>query len=135
MRASETATFGLEVAAFGRRQTPRIVPARSTTATAIVGLSEALAAARITASTSAAEGAAISASEPEDSDSVWARADEACEPKLSLALPSTPGCAPGAPVLTAGGRFDPPKWLQAGDIVEITVPEIGTLRNSVENEK
>jgi 5-carboxymethyl-2-hydroxymuconate isomerase len=34
----------------------------------------------------------------------------------------------------AGGRFDPPKWLRAGDTVEITVPEIGTLRNTVVDE-
>ena len=28
-------------------------------------------------------------------------------------------------------RTDPPTWLKAGDTVEITVPEIGTLRNTV----
>lgn len=33
----------------------------------------------------------------------------------------------------AGARFDPPKWLKPGDVVEVTVPEIGTLRNSVED--
>jgi 2-keto-4-pentenoate hydratase/2-oxohepta-3-ene-1,7-dioic acid hydratase in catechol pathway len=27
--------------------------------------------------------------------------------------------------------FDPPRWLKAGDVVEVTVPEIGTLRNAV----
>jgi 2-keto-4-pentenoate hydratase/2-oxohepta-3-ene-1,7-dioic acid hydratase in catechol pathway len=31
----------------------------------------------------------------------------------------------------AGARFDPPKWLQPGDVVEVSVPEIGTLRNGV----
>jgi 2-keto-4-pentenoate hydratase/2-oxohepta-3-ene-1,7-dioic acid hydratase in catechol pathway len=31
----------------------------------------------------------------------------------------------------AGARFDPPKWLKPGDVVEVTVPEIGTLRNGV----
>jgi len=36
------------------------------------------------------------------------------------------GTPPGA-----GARFDPPKWLKPGDIVEVEVPEIGTLRNSV----
>jgi len=36
----------------------------------------------------------------------------------------------GTPI-GAGARFDPPKWLKPGDIVEITVPEIGTLRNGV----
>jgi 2-keto-4-pentenoate hydratase/2-oxohepta-3-ene-1,7-dioic acid hydratase in catechol pathway len=31
----------------------------------------------------------------------------------------------------AGARFDPPRWLVPGDVVEIEVPEIGTLRNTV----
>lgn len=31
----------------------------------------------------------------------------------------------------AGARFDPPRWLAAGDVVEIEVPEIGILRNIV----
>lgn len=31
----------------------------------------------------------------------------------------------------AGARFDPPKWLKPGDVVEVTVPEIGTLTNGV----
>ena len=39
----------------------------------------------------------------------------------------------GTPV-GAGARFDPPRWLRAGDVVEITVPEIGTLRNGVVDE-
>jgi 2-keto-4-pentenoate hydratase/2-oxohepta-3-ene-1,7-dioic acid hydratase in catechol pathway len=30
-----------------------------------------------------------------------------------------------------GMGFDPPRWLKAGDVVEINVPEIGTLRNRV----
>jgi 2-keto-4-pentenoate hydratase/2-oxohepta-3-ene-1,7-dioic acid hydratase in catechol pathway len=34
----------------------------------------------------------------------------------------------------AGPRTDPPRWLKPGDMVEITVPEIGTLRNSVVDE-
>ena len=34
----------------------------------------------------------------------------------------------------AGARFDPPKWLKPGDIVEVTVPEIGTLSNPVQDE-
>jgi 2-keto-4-pentenoate hydratase/2-oxohepta-3-ene-1,7-dioic acid hydratase in catechol pathway len=33
----------------------------------------------------------------------------------------------------AGARFDPPKWLVPGDVIEVTVPEIGTLRNGVED--
>ena len=36
----------------------------------------------------------------------------------------------GTPVGTGMG-FDPPRWLKAGDQVEVTVPEIGTLRNVV----
>lgn len=39
----------------------------------------------------------------------------------------------GTPV-GAGARFDPPRWLKAGDVVEITVPEIGTLSNRVVDE-
>jgi 5-carboxymethyl-2-hydroxymuconate isomerase len=31
----------------------------------------------------------------------------------------------------AGARFDPPKWLKAGDVVEVEVPGIGVLSNSV----
>lgn len=34
----------------------------------------------------------------------------------------------------AGARFDPPRFLRPGDIVEVTVPEIGTLRNGVRDE-
>ena len=34
----------------------------------------------------------------------------------------------------AGARFDPPRWLKPGDVVEVTVPEIGTLRNAVRDE-
>ena len=35
----------------------------------------------------------------------------------------------------AGARFDPPKYLKQGDIVEVEVPGIGTLSNRVETEK
>jgi 2-keto-4-pentenoate hydratase/2-oxohepta-3-ene-1,7-dioic acid hydratase in catechol pathway len=43
---------------------------------------------------------------------------------------------PGDVILTgtptgAGARFDPPRWLKPGDVIEVTVPEIGTLRNTV----
>jgi 2-keto-4-pentenoate hydratase/2-oxohepta-3-ene-1,7-dioic acid hydratase in catechol pathway len=31
----------------------------------------------------------------------------------------------------AGARFDPPKWLKPGDIVEVEVPGIGVLSNKV----
>ncbi len=34
----------------------------------------------------------------------------------------------------AGARFDPPRWLKAGDVVEVTVEGVGTLRNGVEEE-
>jgi len=34
----------------------------------------------------------------------------------------------------AGGHQTPPKWLKPGDVVEVEVPEIGVLRNSVVDE-
>lgn len=34
----------------------------------------------------------------------------------------------------AGARKDPPVWLAPGDVVEVSVPGIGTLRNSVSDE-
>lgn len=34
----------------------------------------------------------------------------------------------------AGARFDPPVWLKPGDVVEVAVPEIGTLRNPIRDE-
>ena len=34
----------------------------------------------------------------------------------------------------AGARFDPPRYLVPGDLVEVTVDGIGTLRNTVEDE-
>jgi len=34
----------------------------------------------------------------------------------------------------AGARFDPPKYLVPGDIIEVTCPGIGTLRNEVKDE-
>ena len=39
----------------------------------------------------------------------------------------------GTPV-GAGARFDPPRWLKPGDVVEVSVPGIGTLRNQVADE-
>jgi len=39
----------------------------------------------------------------------------------------------GTPV-KLGPRSDPPGWLKAGDIVEISSPELGTLRNTVVDE-
>ncbi len=34
----------------------------------------------------------------------------------------------------AGVRFDPPRWLVPGDVVEVEVPQIGILRNTVVDE-
>src|SRR5204863_3259291 len=39
----------------------------------------------------------------------------------------------GTPV-GAGARFDPPRWLKPGDVVEVSVPGIGTLSNAVVDE-
>jgi 2-keto-4-pentenoate hydratase/2-oxohepta-3-ene-1,7-dioic acid hydratase in catechol pathway len=33
-----------------------------------------------------------------------------------------------------GARFDPPVWLQPGDVVEVSAEGIGTLRNEVQDE-
>ena len=46
---------------------------------------------------------------------------------------------PGDIILTgtpagAGARFDPPRFLAPGDVVEVEVPELGTLRNPVADE-
>jgi 5-carboxymethyl-2-hydroxymuconate isomerase len=40
----------------------------------------------------------------------------------------------GTPV-KKGPRTDPPRWLKAGDELEISSPELGTLRNTVVDEK
>ena len=47
--------------------------------------------------------------------------------------------APGDLILTgtptgAGARFDPPKWLVPGDVVEVAATGLGTLRNVVADE-
>ena len=39
----------------------------------------------------------------------------------------------GTPI-GAGARFDPPKWLVPGDVVEVEVSGIGTLSNPIEDE-
>ena len=54
---------------------------------------------------------------------------------LSTFMRLQPGdvIATGTPT-GAGARFDPPKYLKPGDVVEVTVPEIGTLVNRVEDE-
>lgn len=46
---------------------------------------------------------------------------------------------PGDVILTgtptgAGARFDPPRWLRPGDVVEVSVPGIGTLTNTIADE-
>jgi 2-keto-4-pentenoate hydratase/2-oxohepta-3-ene-1,7-dioic acid hydratase in catechol pathway len=35
----------------------------------------------------------------------------------------------------AGARFDPPKWLKPGDVVEVESPAIGILRNTIVDEE
>ncbi|WP_102223050.1 fumarylacetoacetate hydrolase family protein [Acidimangrovimonas sediminis] len=35
----------------------------------------------------------------------------------------------------AGARFDPPVWLRPGDVIEVKAEGIGTLRNTVEDER
>ena len=57
----------------------------------------------------------------------------------SVQAPSTT-LKPGDMIMTgtptgAGGHFDPPKWLVPGDTLEIEVPEIGVLKNTVVDEK
>jgi 2-keto-4-pentenoate hydratase/2-oxohepta-3-ene-1,7-dioic acid hydratase in catechol pathway len=34
----------------------------------------------------------------------------------------------------AGARFDPPRFLRPGDVVEVSVPELGVLRNGIRDE-
>jgi 5-carboxymethyl-2-hydroxymuconate isomerase len=55
---------------------------------------------------------------------------------LSTFMPLNVGdvIATGTPT-GAGARFDPPKYLRAGDVVEVSVPKIGTLRNRVADER
>jgi 2-keto-4-pentenoate hydratase/2-oxohepta-3-ene-1,7-dioic acid hydratase in catechol pathway len=54
---------------------------------------------------------------------------------LSSFMPLAPGdiIATGTPT-GAGARFDPPKYLRDGDIVTVSVEEIGTLENQVRDE-
>ena len=55
---------------------------------------------------------------------------------LSTFMRLQPGdvIATGTPT-GAGARFDPPKYLRHGDVVEVSVPEIGTLANTVRDEQ
>jgi len=57
-------------------------------------------------------------------------------PELIRYITSFMTLKPGDLIVTgtptgAGARFDPPKWLKPGDVVEVEVPEIGSLRNEV----
>ncbi|MAF47228.1 MAG: fumarylacetoacetate hydrolase family protein [Rhodospirillales bacterium] len=54
---------------------------------------------------------------------------------LSVFYQLNPGdvIASGTPT-GAGARFDPPIWLQPGDVVEVEVENIGTLSNGIEDE-
>jgi 2-keto-4-pentenoate hydratase/2-oxohepta-3-ene-1,7-dioic acid hydratase in catechol pathway len=54
---------------------------------------------------------------------------------LSSFMPLNPGdiIATGTPT-GAGARFDPPKYLRAGDVVTVHVDEIGTLENRIVDE-
>jgi 5-carboxymethyl-2-hydroxymuconate isomerase len=54
---------------------------------------------------------------------------------LSSFMPLKPGdiIATGTPT-GAGARFDPPKYLRAGDVVTVQVAALGTLENRVEDE-
>ena len=54
---------------------------------------------------------------------------------LSTFMPLKPGdmIATGTPI-GAGARFDPPKFLKPGDVIEVDVPEVGLLKNGVEDE-
>jgi len=54
---------------------------------------------------------------------------------LSTFMPLKPGdlISTGTPI-GAGARFDPPRYLRPGDVVEVAVPGIGVLENGVEDE-
>jgi 5-carboxymethyl-2-hydroxymuconate isomerase len=54
---------------------------------------------------------------------------------LSTFMRLLPGdiIATGTPT-GAGARFDPPKYLRDGDVVEVHVPELGRLRNTIVDE-
>ena len=54
---------------------------------------------------------------------------------LSTFMPLKPGdlISTGTPT-GAGARFDPPRYLRPGDVVEVEVPGIGLLKNAVEDE-
>jgi 5-carboxymethyl-2-hydroxymuconate isomerase len=59
--------------------------------------------------------------------------------RLIAYLSSFMRLTPGDLILTgtptgAGARFDPPKYLKPGDVVEVRVPGIGTLRNPIADE-
>jgi 2-keto-4-pentenoate hydratase/2-oxohepta-3-ene-1,7-dioic acid hydratase in catechol pathway len=53
----------------------------------------------------------------------------ACDPRLKPGDVIATGTPNGA-----GARFDPPKYLRDGDTVDVEVPGIGILHNSVRTE-
>lgn len=60
-------------------------------------------------------------------------------PELIAYISTFTTLAPGDLIVTgtptgAGARFDPPRWLVPGDMVDVTVPGIGTLANRVIDE-
>jgi 2-keto-4-pentenoate hydratase/2-oxohepta-3-ene-1,7-dioic acid hydratase in catechol pathway len=60
-------------------------------------------------------------------------------PELIRYISTFTALAPGDLILTgtptgSGSHADPPVWLKPGDVLEICVPEIGTLRNGVVDE-
>src|SRR5262245_49577713 len=60
--------------------------------------------------------------------------------RLIAYLSSFMRLTPGDLILTgtptgAGARFDPPKYLKPGDVVEVHVPGIGTLHNPIADER
>ena len=57
-------------------------------------------------------------------------------PEIVAELSSGMTLLPGTIIATGtpsgvGMGFDPPKFLQSGDVVECTIEKIGTLRNTV----
>jgi hypothetical protein len=56
-----------------------------------------------------------------------------CRCRCALDRNASDIIATGTPT-GAGARFDPPRYLRAGDVVEVEVQGVGTLRNPVADE-
>ena len=56
------------------------------------------------------------------------------KPASTLSKARAPADNTGTPT-GAGIRFDPPRFLQPGDVVEVEVAGVGVLRNTVEAEQ